>query len=80
MSEEYFPGDFVAVSVREFGRREGMVMGTHYDPFGRHYVEVRFDNNDYYNAWYPTVTRVRRTTYYLPPVQRTTTVERRIYW
>ncbi|KAF8520813.1 hypothetical protein BU17DRAFT_88732 [Hysterangium stoloniferum] len=80
MYDEFYPGELVAVSVQAYGRREGIVLGSHFDPIGRHYVEVRFDQGDCYNAWYPTVTRVRRTTYYLPPVQRTTTVERRIYW
>ncbi|KAF8488996.1 hypothetical protein JB92DRAFT_2756443, partial [Gautieria morchelliformis] len=73
-------GDIVAVNVQTYGRREGLVVGSHIDMLGRHIVEIQFDPGDLYNAWYPTVTRVRRTTYYLPPARRTMSVERRVYW
>ncbi len=52
-------------------------------PQGRQIVEVQLEPGDIYHAWYPTVTRVRRTTYYPPAIAappKVRTVERRVYW
>ncbi|KAF8607806.1 hypothetical protein BDV93DRAFT_552628 [Ceratobasidium sp. AG-I] len=71
-------GDVVAVTIQH-SRREGLVVGHHYDALGRHIVEVQVEGYpDYYHAWYPTVTRVRRTVSYQP--QRYRQVERNVYW
>ncbi|KAM5534437.1 hypothetical protein V8D89_011904, partial [Ganoderma adspersum] len=73
------PGDIVAVS-HQTGRREGLVVGSHVDYAGRQVVEVQLEPGEIYHAWYPTVTRVRRTVSYLPAPQRKRTIERTIYW
>ncbi|KAJ7181437.1 hypothetical protein C8R43DRAFT_1116810 [Mycena crocata] len=79
--EEISPGDIVAVSHGAYGRREGLVVGAHIDYQGRQILEVQMDAGEMYNAWYPTVTRVRRTVSYArPSVGRTRTIERRIYY
>ncbi|KAJ7508752.1 hypothetical protein B0H11DRAFT_1963968 [Mycena galericulata] len=79
--EEITPGDVVAVSHGAYGRREGLVVGAHIDYAGRQILEVQLDAGEVYNAWYPTVTRVRRTVSYArPSMGRQRTVERRIYW
>ncbi|KAJ7919489.1 hypothetical protein B0H13DRAFT_245385 [Mycena leptocephala] len=79
--EEISPGDVVAVSHGAYGRREGLVVGAHVDYAGRQILEVQMDAGDIYNAWYPTVTRVRRTVSYArPSVGRARTIERRVYW
>ncbi|KDQ15416.1 hypothetical protein BOTBODRAFT_31746 [Botryobasidium botryosum FD-172 SS1] len=86
MSEEIIPGDIVAVNLQHHGRREGLVIGSHYDAAGRHIVEIQFEPGDHYHAWYPTVTRVRRTTYYHPEhahyghVHRARAIEKHVYW
>ncbi|KZS91262.1 hypothetical protein SISNIDRAFT_456871 [Sistotremastrum niveocremeum HHB9708] len=81
MSDNILPGDVVAVNVQHLGRREGVVVGSHYDVSGRHIVEIQFDHGDYYHEWYPLVTRVKRTTYYRTlPGHRTRYVERDVYW
>jgi len=75
------PGDIVAVNHGVNGRREGLVIGSHWDYAGRQIVEVQLEPGEIYNAWYPTVTRVRRTISHpriSGPKQRT--IERRIYW
>ncbi|KXN93123.1 hypothetical protein AN958_00047, partial [Leucoagaricus sp. SymC.cos] len=46
----------------------------------RQVIEVQLDGGEVYNAWYPTVTRVKRVVSYRPPTPRARTVERRIYW
>ncbi|KAJ6559916.1 hypothetical protein B0H19DRAFT_1146067 [Mycena capillaripes] len=81
-AEEIAPGDIVAVSHHAYGRREGLVVGAHIDYAGRQILEVQMDAGDIYNAWYPTVTRVRRTVSYARPSvgNRHRTVERRVYW
>ncbi|KAJ6465977.1 hypothetical protein DFH09DRAFT_1344351 [Mycena vulgaris] len=79
--EEITPGDVVAVSHGTYGRREGLVVGAHIDYAGRQILEVQMDAGEVYNAWYPTVTRVRRTVSYArPSAGRQRTIERRIYW
>ncbi|KJA29563.1 hypothetical protein HYPSUDRAFT_31482 [Hypholoma sublateritium FD-334 SS-4] len=78
-SEEYIvPGDIVAVRHGIKGRQEGLVIGSHFDYAGRQIVEVQLDG-ELYHAWYPTVTRVRRTVSYSHP-ERRRTIERRVYW
>ncbi|EAU82636.1 hypothetical protein CC1G_07918 [Coprinopsis cinerea okayama7 len=81
-TEEYIaPGDIVAVRHGLKGRQEGLVVGSHYDYAGRQIIEVQLDGEPViYNAWYPTVTRVKRTIYTRPLETRRRTVERRIYW
>ncbi|KAH6908109.1 hypothetical protein BKA70DRAFT_291259 [Coprinopsis sp. MPI-PUGE-AT-0042] len=82
-TEEYIaPGDIVAVRHGVKGRQEGLVVGSHVDYAGRQILEVQLDNEPVvYNAWYPSVTRVRRTVYTRPTIAATRrTVERRIYW
>ncbi|CAE6523437.1 unnamed protein product [Rhizoctonia solani] len=75
---DIIPGDVVAVNV-DHSRREGLVVGHHYDALGRHIVEVQLDGYpNYYHAWMPTVTRVRRTTTYQPARYRS--VERHVYY
>ncbi|KIJ57177.1 hypothetical protein M422DRAFT_23275 [Sphaerobolus stellatus SS14] len=79
MSELIIPGDYVVVS--RYGSREGLVIGSHYDSLGRHILEVEFEPRNVYHAYYPTVTRVRRTTtYYTTIPERRNIVERRVYW
>ncbi|KAI0089220.1 hypothetical protein BDY19DRAFT_944748 [Irpex rosettiformis] len=80
--ESIIPGDIVLVNHGHYGRKEGLVVGSHYDYAGRQVVEVQLEPGEIYNAWLPTVTRVRRTTYYSspPPPKRVATVERRVYW
>ncbi|KAH7343757.1 hypothetical protein B0J17DRAFT_713918 [Rhizoctonia solani] len=39
---DVIPGDIVAVNV-DHSRREGLVVGHHYDALGRHIVEVQLD-------------------------------------
>ncbi|KIY70349.1 hypothetical protein CYLTODRAFT_488150 [Cylindrobasidium torrendii FP15055 ss-10] len=87
------PSDIIAGDVVQvnngLSRKEGIVVGNHYDYLGRQIVEVQLDTHEVYNAWYPTVTRVRRTVSYPkapvaiappPSVRRATTVERRVIW
>ncbi|KAF9516783.1 hypothetical protein BS47DRAFT_1340414 [Hydnum rufescens UP504] len=77
---DIIPGDVVAVNVQSVGRREGLVIGQHIDYAGRIILEVQFEPGDYYHAWYPTVTRIRRTTYIHPPQPRTRTIEKHVYY
>ncbi|KAI0638568.1 hypothetical protein C8Q77DRAFT_440706 [Trametes polyzona] len=78
-SDEIVPGDIVAVSSAG-GRREGLVVGSHIDYAGRQVVEVQLDGGEIYNAWYPSVTRVRRTISYTRPSTQHKRIERTIYW
>ncbi|QRV72811.1 hypothetical protein RhiJN_00825 [Ceratobasidium sp. AG-Ba] len=79
VASDIIPGDIVAVNVQHT-RREGLVVGHHYDALGRHIVEVQIDGYpDYYHAWYPQVTRIRRSTVVHAP-QRYRQVERHVYW
>ncbi|KAI0658538.1 hypothetical protein C8Q70DRAFT_1045543 [Cubamyces menziesii] len=79
-SDDIVPGDIVAVSHSQ-GRREGLVVGSHIDYAGRQIVEVQLEPGEIYHAWYPTVTRVRRTiSYTRPSPQHKRTIERTIYW
>ncbi|TFK43935.1 hypothetical protein BDQ12DRAFT_596047, partial [Crucibulum laeve] len=74
------PGDIVAVRHGIKGRQEGLVVGSHWDYAGRQIIEVQLEG-EVWHAWYPTVTRVKRTvSYSRPAVDRRRTVERRIYW
>ncbi|KAF9463072.1 hypothetical protein BDZ94DRAFT_1260000 [Collybia nuda] len=78
--EDITPGDIVAVRHGMKGRQEGLVIGSHIDHHGRQIIEVQLEN-EVYKAWYPTVTRVRRTiSYSRPSAHKQRTVERRIYW
>ncbi|KAF9448962.1 hypothetical protein P691DRAFT_589644 [Macrolepiota fuliginosa MF-IS2] len=78
--EEIQAGDIVAVRHGTRGRQEGLVIGSHVDYSGRQIIEVQLEG-EVYNAWYPTVTRVKRVVSYHRPTPRArTTVERRIYW
>jgi len=77
--EEIIPGDIVAVRHGVKGRQEGLVLGSHVDYAGRQIIEVQLEG-EVYNAWYPTVTRVKRVVSYSRPTPRARTVERRIYW
>ncbi|OCH94545.1 hypothetical protein OBBRIDRAFT_722559 [Obba rivulosa] len=74
------PGDIVAVQHGQYGKKEGLVVGTHIDYAGRQILEVQLEPGEIYNAWYPTVTRVKRTISYTRPVKNTRTIERHIYW
>ncbi|KAH9854965.1 hypothetical protein C2E23DRAFT_816296 [Lenzites betulinus] len=81
-TEDIVPGDVVAVS-NGGTRQEGLVIGSHIDYAGRQVVEVRLDGSgEVYNAWYPSVTRVRRTIQYTrpSPQHHKRTIERTIYW
>ncbi|KAF8874346.1 hypothetical protein BD779DRAFT_1566881 [Infundibulicybe gibba] len=75
------PGDIVAVHHGLANRQEGLVIGSHIDHAGRQIVEVQLEG-EVYHAWYPTITRVKRTVQYSrpAPVARHRTIERRIYW
>ncbi|KAF8165846.1 hypothetical protein B0H34DRAFT_253397 [Crassisporium funariophilum] len=74
------PGDIVAVRHGIYGRQEGLVIGSHIDYAGRQVIEVQLDS-EVYHAWYPQVTRVKRTiAYSRPSIDRRRTVERRVYW
>ncbi|VDB91526.1 unnamed protein product [Peniophora sp. CBMAI 1063] len=75
---EITPGDIVTVNNGAYAKREGLVVGSHIDYAGRQIVEVQFEPNEIYHAYYPAVTRVRRTVYTRP--KRVPTVERHIYW
>ncbi|KAF8506063.1 hypothetical protein F5888DRAFT_499238 [Russula emetica] len=75
-SDDIVPGDIVTVN-HGLGRREGLVIGSHIDYAGRQIVEVQFEPGDIYHAWYPSVTRVKRTIYTRPKPR---TVERHVYW
>ncbi|KAI0045116.1 hypothetical protein FA95DRAFT_1607983 [Auriscalpium vulgare] len=77
MSDEINPGDIVTVNNGQYHRREGLVIGSHYDFAGRQVVEVQFEPGDVYHAWYPSVTRVKRTIYTRPKHR---TLERHVYW
>ncbi|KAG8975354.1 hypothetical protein FRB90_009556, partial [Tulasnella sp. 427] len=80
------PGDVVAVNTPNSGKREGLVVGTHFDNVGRQIVEIQFDRpGDYYYAWHPLVTRVRRYANTLPyhhyhPRQDRRTLERHVHY
>ncbi|KIP06163.1 hypothetical protein PHLGIDRAFT_19521 [Phlebiopsis gigantea 11061_1 CR5-6] len=79
--DSILPGDIVAVNHGIYGRKEGLVVGSHVDYAGRQVVEVQLEPGEVYHAWYPSVTRVRRTTTYLSPApHKVRTVERRVYW
>jgi len=81
MADEITPGDIVAVNHGLYGRKEGLVIGTTVDYAGRQVVEIQFEPGEMYRAWYPQVTRVRRTISYTKPQDaRHRTVERHIYW
>jgi len=80
-SDEITPGDIVAVQNGFSGRREGLVIGSYIDHAGRQIVEVQLDPGEVYHAWYPTVTRVKRTVSYArPSLHKQRTIERRVYW
>ncbi|KAF9238796.1 hypothetical protein BU15DRAFT_75019 [Melanogaster broomeanus] len=82
-SGDITPGDIVAVNHDRYGRKEGLVVGSFTDYAGRQILEVQLEPNEIYQAWYPTVTRVKRTVSYTRPAPATIkqrTVERRIYW
>ncbi|KAH9960442.1 hypothetical protein BC827DRAFT_1133015, partial [Russula dissimulans] len=70
------PGDLVAVHAPT-GRQEGVVLDSYLDYAGRQIVKVQLGPGDIYHAWYPTITRVKRTIY-TRPQQRT--FERHVYW
>jgi len=76
--EPIAPGDIVAVRHGAYGRREGLVIGSHIDYAGRQIVQVQLEPGNIYNAWYPSVTRVKRTISYHPHKQAR--IERRVYW
>ncbi|KAI9508143.1 hypothetical protein F5148DRAFT_1284400 [Russula earlei] len=76
-SDDITPGDIVTVNNGVYGRREGLVIGSYYDYLGRQIVEVQFEPGDVYRAWYPSVTRVKRTIYTRSKPQ---TIERHVYW
>ncbi|KAI0337904.1 hypothetical protein BDW22DRAFT_1432917 [Trametopsis cervina] len=79
--ESILPGDIVLVQHGYHGKQEGLVVGSHIDYAGRQIVEVQLEPGYVTNAWLPTVTRVRRTTYLAaPPPQKVRTIERRVYW
>ncbi|KAF8559148.1 hypothetical protein OG21DRAFT_1503607 [Imleria badia] len=82
VSGDITPGDIVAVNHDRYGRKEGLVVGSFTDSVGRQILEVQLEPHEIYQAWYPTVTRVRRTVSYSrpPPTIKQRTVERRIYW
>jgi len=80
VSGEITPGDLVAVNHDRYGRKEGLVVGSFTDFAGRQILEVQLEANEIYQAWYPTVTRVKRTVSYTRPALKQRTVERRIYW
>ena len=81
VAEDILPGDIVAVQHGNYGRTEGLVVGSHIDYAGRKVVEVQLDTAEVYHAWYPTVTRVRRTVSYSHPQPvKYRKVERRILW
>ncbi|TFK46933.1 hypothetical protein OE88DRAFT_1666730 [Heliocybe sulcata] len=77
-NDDIAPGDIVAVQHSQYGKREGLVVGSHYDYAGRLVVEVQMEPGEVYHTWAPTVTRIRRTVYRTPTKHRT--VERHIYW
>jgi len=80
-TSEIIAGDIVAVNHDRYGRQEGLVVGSRVDFAGRQILEVQLEaSNEIYQAWYPTVTRVRRTVSYTRPVTRQRTIERRLYW
>ncbi|KAL0949214.1 hypothetical protein HGRIS_009294 [Hohenbuehelia grisea] len=80
-SEEIIPGDMVTVNHGLYGRTEGLVIGSHVDYVGRQIIEVQLPPGEVYHAWYPTVTRVKRTiSYQRPSASRHRTIERRVYW
>jgi len=72
-------GDIVAVNLPTVGHREGRVIGQHIDYAGRLIVQVQFEPGNYYNAWAPAVTRVRRTTYISPAPHTQQVIERTYY-
>ncbi|KAL6307146.1 hypothetical protein BKA93DRAFT_823610 [Sparassis latifolia] len=79
--ESIAPGDIVAVQHGQYGRKEGLVIGSHIDYAGRQIVEVQLGPEEVYHAWYPTVTRVKRTiSYTRPTVPKHRTIERMVYW
>jgi len=84
ISGEIILGDVVSVNHERYGRKEGIVVGRTIDTLGRQILEVQLDSEpgELYQAFYPTVTRVRRTVSYTrpPPSLKQRTVERRIYW
>ncbi|KZT70351.1 hypothetical protein DAEQUDRAFT_750464 [Daedalea quercina L-15889] len=80
-SEEILPGDIVAVNHGGV-KREGLVVGSSVDYAGRQMIEVQLDPTEpTFQAWYPTVTRVKRTiSYTRPTLPQRRSVERYIYW
>ncbi|KLO07922.1 hypothetical protein SCHPADRAFT_909054 [Schizopora paradoxa] len=82
-SDEILPGDIVAVNHGVYGRKEGLVVGSSVDSYGRQVVEIQFEPGEIYKTWYPHVRRIRRTISYrdagLPPAHKRT-VERTLYW
>ncbi|KAF9498637.1 hypothetical protein BDN71DRAFT_1587310 [Pleurotus eryngii] len=79
-SDDIVLGDIVAVNHGTYGRTEGLVIGSHVDYAGRQIIEVQLQPGEVYNAWYPSVTRVKRTISYTRPQASRRTIERRIYW
>jgi len=76
-SEDIGLGDIVTVNHGNYGRREGLVIGSHVDYAGRQIVEVQFEPGEVYSTWYPMVTRVKRTIYTRPQAR---TIQRSVYW
>ncbi|KZT06444.1 uncharacterized protein LAESUDRAFT_736867 [Laetiporus sulphureus 93-53] len=81
-SEEIMPGDIVSVQHGPNGNKDGLVIGSHIDYAGRQILEVQLEPGEIYNAWYPTVTRVKRTISYSRPAlpHKARTIERFVYW
>ncbi|KAH8834370.1 hypothetical protein DL96DRAFT_1580342 [Flagelloscypha sp. PMI_526] len=82
MDNDIQPGDIVAVRHGAAGKKEGLVVGSHIDYAGRTVLEIQLDEGTYYNAWYPSVTKVRRTISYHRPslAAPRRTIERRVIW
>ncbi|KAF8300139.1 hypothetical protein DL93DRAFT_2173458 [Clavulina sp. PMI_390] len=81
MADLIIPGDEVSVPVSPFGyQKEGTVIGQYVDHLGRLILKVQFEPNNYYNAWYPTVTRIRRTRTVIHPIHTQKTIEKHVYY
>jgi len=84
-SDEIMPGDIVAVNHGVYGPKEGLVVGSSMDSYGRQVVEIQFEPGEIYKTWYPHVRRIRRTISYRDAsaplhVPHKRTIERTLYW
>ncbi|KZT60851.1 hypothetical protein CALCODRAFT_492124 [Calocera cornea HHB12733] len=81
LTDEFIPGDIVSVNRPGIADdREGLVIDTFQDQYGRQIVQVQLDRGEVYRTWVPYVRKIVRKTYYtVPQTPRNYRTVERIY-